>query len=310
MIVTVTMNPAVDKMVEIETLISGELNRITKVEYDAGGKGINVSKAIHELGGKSIATGFLGGNNGRAIAGFLENSGIENDFIWTDGETRTNTKILERNGTVTELNEPGAAVTEKQMKALMEKILNYAGSDTLFVLSGSRPGGVPADIYAQIIRAVHEKQGKVLLDTDGESLRLGIEEKPDIIKPNITELAEYAQIKEEVSEKKILQILEQLKNGGIETIALSMGKSGAFFLLGDNILKCPSLSVKAHSTVGAGDAMVAGLACSWERKLTEEETVRLCMAVSAGAVMTTGTRPPEKELVNMLEKKVRIIRLK
>ena len=83
MIVTVTMNPAVDKTVEIETLISGELNRITKVEYDAGGKGINVSKAIHELGGKSIATGFLGGNNGRAIAGFLENSGIENDFTKT-----------------------------------------------------------------------------------------------------------------------------------------------------------------------------------------------------------------------------------
>lgn len=104
MIVTVTMNPAIDKTIDIESLEQGGLNRIQHVEYDAGGKGINVSKTIRQLGGKSVATGFLGGNAGKTIENVLTEQGIASDFVWVDGETRTNTKVVEKDGTVTELN--------------------------------------------------------------------------------------------------------------------------------------------------------------------------------------------------------------
>ena len=113
MIITVSMNPAIDKTVEVSRLLPGGLNRILKVEYDAGGKGINVSKTIRELGGESIATGFLGGNAGKTIENVLNERNIQNDFIWVDGETRTNTKVFEENGEVTELNEPGPIIGEE-----------------------------------------------------------------------------------------------------------------------------------------------------------------------------------------------------
>lgn len=304
MIVTVTMNPAIDKTVDIDTLVQGGLNRIKRVEYDAGGKGINVSKTIRELGGSTVATGFLGGNNGKTIANVLEEKGIAGDFIWVEGETRTNTKVFEENGKLTELNEPGPVILEEHIAELLKKLEGYAKEDTLFVLSGSIPAGVDKDIYARIIRSVHEKGAKVLLDADGELFQRALAAGPDMIKPNRVELEEYAKLDYRASEADILKIAKGFMEQGVDTIAVSMGKSGAMFLLGDYQVRCQGLSVKTHSTVGAGDAMVAALAYAWENGLTKEETVRMCMAVSAGAVTTIGTKPPSKELVESLKEQV------
>nr|WP_304970271.1 1-phosphofructokinase [uncultured Schaedlerella sp.] len=306
MIITVTMNPAIDKTVEIDALKPGGLNRIRKVEYDAGGKGINVSKTIHELGGESIATGFLGGNAGRTIENVLDARKIMHDFIWVDGETRTNTKVFEENGAVTELNEPGPAISEEQIQKLMNKLENYAGVNTLIVLSGSIPGGVGKDIYEKIIRMAHGKGSQVLMDADGEVFSLSLEAGPDIIKPNRVELEEYVGIDYRASGKELLEMTRKLMEKGIHTAAVSMGKSGAMFVKGGYEAVCPALPVKAHSTVGAGDAMVAALAYAWDQKLGDEETVRLCMAASAGAVTTIGTKPPAKELVEELKMQVKI----
>ena len=306
MIVTVTMNPAIDKTVEIERLRHGGLNRIQKVEYDAGGKGINVSKTIRELGGKSVAMGFLAGNSGKTIANVLGEKGIENDFVWVEGETRTNTKVYEKDGTLTELNEPGPAVTEAAVEKLLEKLEEYAGKDTLFVLSGSIPDGVPKDIYARITRRVHEKGSRVLVDADGELFRIALEARPDMIKPNRVELEELFGLAADACDEELWKAARSLQNQGIETIAVSMGKEGAMFFIGEYQAKCPALSVKIHSTVGAGDAMVAALAYAWEQKNVKEEMVRMCMAVSAGAVMTVGTKPPSAELVETLKKQVEI----
>ena len=306
MIVTVTMNPAIDKTVEIERLRHGGLNRIQKVEYDAGGKGINVSKTIRELGGKSVAMGFLAGNSGKTIANVLGEKGIENDFVWVEGETRTNTKVYEKDGTLTELNEPGPAVTEAAVEKLLEKLEEYAGKDTLFVLSGSIPDGVPKDIYARITRRVHEKGSRVLVDADGELFRIALEARPDMIKPNRVELEELFGLAADACDEELWKAARSLQNQRIETIAVSMGKEGAMFFIGEYQAKCPALSVKIHSTVGAGDAMVAALAYAWEQKTEKEKMVRMCMAVSAGAVMTVGTKPPSAELVETLKKQVEI----
>lgn len=309
MIVTVTMNPAIDKTVEIDSLLAGGLNRIRSVEYDAGGKGINVSKTIRELGGESIATGFLGGNAGKTIESVLNEKTIKNDFIWVEGETRTNTKVFEGNGNVTELNEPGPAIREEQVKELMKKLEGYAGEDTLFILAGSIPNGVDKQVYAEITRLVHKKGATVLLDADGELFRNSLDAGPDIIKPNRVELEEYAGLDYRASEEELVSLAEGLVEKGIGTVAVSMGKSGAMFVRRDYKVKCPALPVKAHSTVGAGDAMVAALAYAWNEKLNEEDTVRLCMATSAGAVTTIGTKPPTRDLVDDLQKQVVIERI-
>lgn len=308
MIVTVTMNPAIDKTVEIDTLCPGGLNRIQRVEYDAGGKGINVSKTIKELGGESIAVGFLGGNSGRTIENVLNQKGIRNDFVWVEQETRTNTKVFEKSGELTELNEPGPVISPEQSQELLDKISAYASEGTLVILAGSIPSGVDSDIYAQIIRMVHEKGGKVLLDADGKLFRQALKAVPDIIKPNRVELEEYMGIDYRASEKELLDAAEKFLESGIETIAVSMGKSGAMFVRDGYQVKCPALSVKSHSTVGAGDAMVAALAYAWDQKLGSEDTVKLCMATSAGAVTTVGTKPPSREVVDELINQVVIQR--
>ena len=308
MIVTVTMNPAIDKTVEIDTLCPGGLNRIQRVEYDAGGKGINVSKTIKELGGESIAVGFLGGNSGRTIENVLNQKGIRNDFVWVEQETRTNTKVFEKSGELTELNEPGPVISPEQSQELLNKISAYASEGTLVILAGSIPSGVDSDIYAQIIRMVHEKGGKVLLDADGKLFRQALKAVPDIIKPNRVELEEYMGIDYRASEKELLDAAEKFLESGIETIAVSMGKSGAMFVRDGYQVKCPALSVKSHSTVGAGDAMVAALAYAWDQKLGSDDTVKLCMATSAGAVTTVGTKPPSREVVDELINQVVIQR--
>ncbi|MDD2978928.1 MAG: 1-phosphofructokinase [Hespellia sp.] len=304
MIVTVTMNPAIDKTVDVPRLECGGLNRISHVEYDAGGKGINVSKTIKELGGKSIATGFLGGNAGRTIQSVLEDWGIENDFVWVDGETRTNTKVVEQRGGVTELNEPGPIITAKQMQQLYEKLEGYAAEDVLFVLAGSIPSGVDKHCYRKIVEMVHGKGAKILLDADGELFKVALDAGPDIIKPNRVELEEYAQFDYHASEEELAQIAVKLHEKGIETIAISMGGEGALFVGKDYEIFCPGLRVEAHSTVGAGDAMVAALAYGVDGKLGIEEMVRTCIATSAGAVTTIGTKPPTREVIDGLKEKV------
>ena len=309
MIITVTMNPAIDKTVTIDRLCRGGLNRIKEVEYDAGGKGINVSKTIKALGGESIATGFLGGNTGKIIEKALEEKEIRHDFIRVEGETRTNTKVVEAGGEVTELNEPGPLISREQMQELFNKILGYAKEGTLFVLSGSVPAGVDQEIYGRLISLLHEKGAEVLLDADGSLFANGLREKPDIIKPNRIELEKYSGLNRGASEKELLAMAREIKADGTKNVAVSMGPEGAMFLADDCAVRCPALPVTARSTVGAGDAMVAALAFAWDKRLAFEETVRLCMAASAGAVTTKGTKPPAKKLVEELMKQVIIEKL-
>lgn len=304
MIVTVTMNPAIDKTVDIERLEQGGLNRIQNVEMDAGGKGINVSKTIKAIGGESIATGFLGGRSGKIIQEVLKEQGIASDFVWLEADTRTNTKVVEKSGEVTELNEPGPAADDEQVEMLIQKLETYAGENTLFVLAGSIPAGMDKNIYAVIMERVHAKGAKVLLDADGELFVRGLEAGPDILKPNRVELEQYYHLDYRASEEELTVMGKRLLGEGTEMVAISLGQMGALFVSRDGVIRCPGLKVKAHSTVGAGDAMVASLAYSWDRKLSLEDTVTLGMAVSAGAVTTIGTKPPSMDVVEELKKQV------
>lgn len=309
MIVTVTMNPAIDKTVDIGKFERGDLNRIKRVVIDAGGKGINVSRTIRELGGESIATGFVGGTSGTIIRQVLADLGLRTDFVDVKGETRINLKVVEETGEVTELNEPGPEVSKEQLKDLLNRLDGYANPDTLFVLAGSIPAGIPTDIYRKITEQVHQKGAKVLLDADGTLFSESLKGKPDMLKPNRSELERYYQMDYRASEQELISMGEKLLDHGASMAAISLGQMGAIFLTKEKRYRCPGLRVKAHSTVGAGDALVAAMAYSWDEKLPLETCIRLCMGASAGAVTSIGTKPPHRSLVDELVRQVELLEL-
>ncbi|GAA4654363.1 1-phosphofructokinase [Anaerocolumna aminovalerica] len=310
MIITVTMNPAIDKTADLAHFDHGGLNRLSGVIMDAGGKGINVSKTIHELGGETIATGFIGGSGGVLIEKALSELGIQSDFVFIKNEIRTNMKVVESNGLVTELNEPGPMIHKEEVNELTEKLVSYAKEDTLFIFAGSIPNGIDTSIYKTLIEKVKEKGAKVFLDADGELFINAIEAKPDIIKPNRHEIEKFFKMDYRADEKELLDMGNRLLDKGIHMVTISLGQMGALFLTKEQKLKCPGLKVEAHSTVGAGDAMVAALAYGLDQGLDLEECVKLSMAASAGAVTTKGTKPPKRELVDELMEKVIVIQCK
>lgn len=309
MIITVTMNPAIDKTADLELLDHGGLNRLSNVLIDAGGKGINVSKTIRELGGKTIATGFIGGSGGVLIEKALSELGIQSDFVVIKNEIRTNMKVVESNGLVTELNEPGPVISKDELNQLIEKLIRYANEDTLFVFAGSIPNGIDTSIYKILIEIVKEKGAKVFLDADGELFVNAIEAKPDIIKPNRHEIEKYFKMDYRADEKELLDMGNELLEKGIRMVTISLGQMGALFITKEQKLRCPGIKVEAHSTVGAGDAMVAALAYGFDKGLSLEECVKLSMATSAGAVTTKGTKPPKRTLVNELMDTVHVIQV-
>ena len=306
MIVTITLNPALDKTSTIETLHVGQLNRLQNVTEDIGGKGINVSRAIAALGGTSVAVGFIGGNSGNLILKSLEVLGITTDFVHVRSNTRTNLKILDKFGTLTEFNEPGANVIQSEVDALLNVITKVVKSGTLVVMSGSLCQGVDADFYAKLIRLVHNLGGYAFLDTSGEPLRAAIQEKPDFVKPNKHELMEFFDIKDEIDFIQLKQLCLQLMDCGIPRMALSLGQDGAMFFDGKNYLRAEGIKVSTLSSVGAGDSMMGAITYAVEKNMPWHECVKLAVATSAGAVTTKGTNPPSKELVETLIKRVKI----
>lgn len=305
MIITVTLNPAIDKTAAITKKVkAGGLNRLAHTVQDAGGKGINVSKTIHALGGHSVAVGFLGRTGSERILECLEKEEIEQDFILVDGETRTNLKIMDMDGELTEFNEAGPDITDEQVKALLQKLEAYACAENVFVFAGNVPKGVDVSIYQTMIKVVKQKGARAFLDADGELFRNGIQECPYMIKPNEVEAAQYFGQKEKPTMEQLITYGKKFLDMGIEQIMISMGKEGALFFRESKTILCKPLNVLVCSTVGAGDAMVAAAAYAMEQGLCFEETIRLAMAASAGAVMTEGTKPPSLELVQKLKGQV------
>lgn len=311
-IITVTLNPAIDRTVFVRKLCPGGLNRVERVVEDAGGKGINVARTLQALGGTCLATGLLAREGSGRILESLERAGLEHDFILTSGTVRTNTKLAEEDGSVTELNETGPVTAPEDVDALVEKLCTYAAEHVLFVFAGSAPPGVDGTIYERLIEAVHQRGAKALLDADGVLFANAMKAVPDIVKPNRAELLEYFAVSGQ-GEGQIRTLGEKLLEQGVGTAMISCGADGALFLFaGDRqqeknylAVRHPALPVRVCSTVGAGDAMTAAYCyCAW-KGMDYEETAQFCMAVSAAAVSTEGTKPPERGAVEKLWRNLR-----
>ncbi len=293
MIKTVTLNAAIDKTVEVQDFRVGAVNRITKLQIDAGGKGINVSKAIQALNGKSIAVGVLAGRNGEYIQAEIERMGISNDFLFVQGETRINLKVVDPlNLTFTDINEAGTPLTDEELKQLEVKIFKDLGSDASLVLSGSIPSSVPSSIYRHWLERAKVIGVKTFLDAEGELLREGLKAKPYLVKPNLHELERL--FGHDLSRLDDVAVTARnLLKQGLEMIVVSMGAEGALFAYQDRVIHAEGLPIEVKSTVGAGDAMVAALTLVPAGEDYLERAVGWSMASSAAQVTTSGTKPPE-----------------
>lgn len=305
MIYTVTLNPALDKTVEIPSLTIDSVNRITTMRTDPGGKGINVSKVIDKLGKKSVAAGILGGATGKAIQEALDDMGLETGFWLVEGETRTNLKVIDPvNHTNTDINEPGITLSEEILNSYLKALLEKVAKGDIVVLSGSLPKGSPKDTYYTWVKACKEAGAKVILDADGELLAAGMKAAPYLIKPNNHELSALLSrtldTKEEL-EEAARQLMEE---NGIDKIVVSMGGDGALYVTKDETVYAEGLKVPVGSTVGAGDSVVAALAVAEESGISLEETVRLSTATGAANVMCSGTQAAEYSVIKELIPKV------
>ena len=306
MIITVTLNPAIDKTAQVDTMVCNGLNRLDHVLLDVGGKGINVSKAIQSLKGQSICTGFIAGENGQWIEKQLDNLGISYDFKKVPGNTRMNLKVLDKDMNLTELNEVGVTISKDDLEDFKKKLLASVKENDIVVLSGSAPIGVPKDIYKELIVLLKEKGALVILDADGDLFTQGIEAGPYLIKPNKYELCKYFDLSEDISDETLIENAKKLLDKGIEYVVISLGSKGAIFITKDNVARVPGLKIEAHSAVGAGDSMVGALAYAIEQKYEFIRLIKWAVATSAGAVMTKGTKAPSFPIIEKLVREVNI----
>ena len=306
MIITMTLNPALDKTIEVPDFSVGAVNRVKSVRLDAGGKGINVAKAVRGLGSPCAAMGFLSGRSGDFIVQSLEDAGIVCDFVRTPGETRTNTKIVDPvRRTNTDINEPGPEAPPADIERLRERLIRRVRPGDIVVFSGSVPPNVDRDIYRKWIALVKAAGAETILDADGELLRNGIGAGPTAVKPNIHELEMYCGRPLDSSEE-IRGAASQLLENGIDTVLVSMGEKGALLVNGCRPIFAPALEVPVRSTVGAGDAMVAALAVARQNGDYPEDMLRLAVACGTAAVMAEGTQAPSPETVRRLFSEIRI----
>lgn len=309
MIATITLNPALDKLVYIDRLLPNDTNRITKLEIDAGGKGLNASRVLRELGSDTIALGFLGGQTGSFIEYVLNNENIPTDFVHISRETRTNIAVQEDSGAPpTTLNESGAPVTEDELNQLFEKVRAAALRSSMVIFGGSLPPGAPKDLYMKLVTLVHESGAKAILDSDGEPMRLGMQAAPFMIKPNRDEVQRLVGV-EIKSLDDVASALNILAKNGVQLVVISMGADGAIAGSSGEVWHAVPPQVKPVSTIGSGDSMVAGIAHILSCGGALAEALRWGTAAGAATAMTDGTEICSRDQVLSLLDQVQIRQL-
>lgn len=306
-ILTVTLNPAVDKTYTTHGLITGHVNRMRTMVKIAGGKGVNVTKILRQYGCEVVATGFLGGYSGQFITEDLEKRGAECRFVQVGGETRSNMNIIADDGYVTEILEPGPEITEGEQAEFMEQYETLLTECGLVILSGSVARGIHADIYAELIRLAAERRVPAYLDSSGESLKFGIRSekgaKPDLIKPNWKEL-EYIVGHKLRGREEIIEAAGFLHREGIPRVIVSMGNKGLISVTDSGVYSARAEGVKAVNTVACGDSVVASYAIAAANGESEEQAIRHACAISAANATTIESARIPMETADALLNKI------
>lgn len=301
MIVTITMNPAVDKSTTINKLAPEKKLRCTALITEAGGGGINISKAIKELGGESLAVFPSGGMNGKLLENYLTEKHINFKSMPVAHETRENIVVRE-----TDTNSqfrfvmPGAPLTEKEAQSCFDLLQQIQPRPTCIVASGSLPPGLPENFFGKLAQLAKQLNARFIIDTSGKPLQLAAKEGVYLLKPNLSELCALVG-KEHLEVNEVDDAaMEIIKQGSCEVMVVSMGPSGALMITKDGGEHVPTPTVQKQSTVGAGDSMVAGMVWMLEQGKSLSEMVRFGVACGTAATMNPGTQLFKKEDVYRL----------
>lgn len=292
MIYTLTFSPAIDYVVFLEDFKMGTTNRTVKEEYYFGGKGINVSTILTELGIDNTALGFVSGFTGKALEKGLKERGIKSDFVHLDdGITRINIKIKEQNET--EINAQGPKISESKIKELLDKLYTLKEGDIL-VISGNVPNTLPEDMYERILHNLEGKGIQYVVDATGDLLKNVLKYRPLFIKPNKNEMEEL--MGEKISGKEDLrkgaELMQQL---GARNVLVSLGGDGAYLLCHDGREHMMgTASQKALNTVGAGDSMVAGFLAGYLNSGDFGEALKLGIAAGTATACSEGLATASK----------------
>lgn len=299
-VATLTLNPAVDQSVAVPGFAAGCVNRVSWHRFAPAGKGVNVACILADLGFRVAASGLLGGENADLFEQLFAAKGILDAFVRVPGRTRINVKIIDEvRRLVTEVNFPGTCASSDDLVTLTRQVDSLCFQHHCFVLSGSVPAGVPSDYYATLIRDLKAKGKRVLLDSSGESLRRGVVAAPWAIKPNLVELEELMDMSLP-GHGAVIEAARRLLADGIGHVVVSMGQDGAIFVTRDQCLFALPPSVEIKTTVGAGDAMVAGFLAGALRGLPLPDTARLATASAAAALTQVPPRSLSAEVVEAL----------
>lgn len=289
MILTVTLNAAIDKRYVVEEFHPGCVNRVKECSYSAGGKGLNVSRVAAIAGEKVTATGFVGGHAGNYITQALEGQKIKSDFVHINGESRSCINIYdESNHTQTEFLEPGVFVTDADKEEMLKKFLQLIDSCSVVAISGSVPKGVDSSLYKDMIQLARQHGRKVILDTSGTLLKESLEAVPTMIKPNMDEIRMLTG-RELNSHEDLVEAALQIRRSGIEVVVISCGSDGSLIACEEGVYRASVPRVDAVNTVGCGDSMIAGFAAGFSRGLSMVDTIKLASAISAANAMRMET---------------------
>lgn len=304
-ILTLTLNPALDLTVSLDTLQPGAVNRSLEMRRDAAGKGLNVAQVLADLGHSVTVGGFLGAANAAQFEALFQRRGLIDAFVRVPGETRSNIKLAERSGRVTDINGPGPVVGAGHQAQLLDQLDQIAVGHAAVVVAGSLPQGVSPQWLTTLLRRLTALGLPLLLDSSGDALRAGLAAKPWLIKPNEEELAEACGLVEP-SGATLAAAASGLREQGIEHVLLSRGAAGVSWYGPGFALQAQPPAVEVVSTVGAGDSLLAatlhGLLSGWPA----ERTLRLATAIAAQAVTRVGFGIHDREQLARLEADVRI----
>ena len=311
-VVAVALNPALDHTIEVDQLRVGEVNRALRMQVDVGGKGFNVASCLADFGVATAVTGQIGRDNAAQFETLFNAKGIDNRCFYLDGLTRINTKLVDTvSGDTTDINMPGPTLEADAIQALFDRMLaridGLVSPGSWVVASGSLPPQWPADTYQRLISHVHSLGAHVLLDASGAALAAGVGAAPDIIKPNRAELAELIGHPLTDANSVVTAARELLARPNAPgMVVVSMGGEGALFVSRNEALLAHAIPTELISTVGAGDAMVAGIVAGQLAGLPLADCARLATAFSAGKLARLGPHLPAPDTVRALAQMVHI----
>ncbi|MYW67937.1 hexose kinase [Streptomyces sp. SID8379] len=302
MILTVTLNTALDITYRVPALRPHASHRVTEVIERPGGKGLNVARVLAALGHEVTVTGFAGGATGRTVQDqLLGSERISDALVPVSGSTRRTVAVVDSStGDTTQLNEPGPLITPAEWAAFQEAYGQLLGSASAVALCGSLPPGVPVGAYATLVRAARAASVPVLLDTSGEPLRRGVAARPDLVKPNADELAELT------GSHEPLQAMKDARRRGARTVVASLGADGLCALTPDGTWRAPAPDRLTGNPTGAGDSAVAGLLSGHVEHLPWPQRLARAVALSAATVLAPVAGEFDRETYDDLVAKVTV----